>query len=158
MSTESERKKRVYEETRHNAAIAVSEPVEDLPIFNTEQLTKEATDALVKNFSCYSATCDHIEESLQNPDSDFYGYFEKVEVRHEDEIVVYVLAKSCAACATKDTANNTTVARIAYSLLSDHTIKAMLKNQGTERKMVPRSTYGKKLATEAAAEGPDSIN
>jgi hypothetical protein len=124
----------------------------ELPIFNTKQLTNEAIDSLQHKVFM---ECVHLKESRKDPQSDFEGYTTKMQV---DGVVGYVFLKTCSACAPKeDTDRTKIVARLRYGMLSDFTLKAMFKNQGTKR-MVPLTPIARKLAAEAETEGPSTIN
>jgi hypothetical protein len=125
-----------------------------LPNFNEEQLTGESIAALKAKVL---GECSHLRESRKDLNSDFYGYITKVSLNGSDG-VGYLILKSCQECASKrDTTNTKVVARLAYSMLSDHTVKAMYKNPGPYN-LVPMSERAQKLAAEVAAGGPDTVN
>lgn len=108
--------------------------------------------------------CKHLKESRKSLDTDFYGYFEKyLVVAANGETAGCFFVKQCHECAVntrelKHTREFKLVARAIYMCLSEHTTKAMNKNLGTGYRIVSVSDRAKRLAEEAEAEGPDTIN
>jgi hypothetical protein len=159
MSAKSQRKKQAYEALKDKVPTPPAyeqPPAVPLPIFNTEELSSEAIE---REPVKYLITCPHLAESRKDLNSDFYGYFEKHLVVRDGETIGCAFVKSCHECAATyvPSKNIEVVARVEYEMLSDHTLKAKLKNPGALR-MVPTSDHGKKLAAEAAAEGPSTIH
>src|SRR5207244_2513313 len=126
--------------------------------FNGEQFASEAIEQEpTKQFG----ECKHITESRNDPDSDLFGYSEKVCVKDNGKVIGCLFIESCEVCAhqpwafsRQPTWTGEVVARKLFYLVSKQTLKAILKNPGDGCQIILMSKRAQKLAAEAVAEGP----